>query len=129
MEKESNRVFGLTDCEVTEALRTDCKLSDVSVCLAQETGDVGDFGSEGFAVFESPGVDGPAGNWAAAIQSLPAVIDEGDGGGGDEGDDDFDDFETADIHCASMSCVGMDDGKVSITYMCSCTSRFQVVFY
>jgi hypothetical protein len=118
MEKESNRVFDSTDCEVTETFRTDCKLSDVSVCLAQETSVADDFENEEFAEFESPVMDGPTGNWAAATQSVPAVIVKDD--------DDFDDFESADFHCAPMNCVGLDDGEVSITCMNSSSGTSRI---
>ncbi|XP_021936223.1 aftiphilin isoform X2 [Zootermopsis nevadensis] len=102
--EESNIAFGSTDCEVTEAFQTDCKLSDISVCVAQEISDVEDIESEEFAVFDSPLMCGPTDNWAAATHSVPDVIDK---------DDDFDDFETADSHCAPMTCVGLDDGKLT----------------
>jgi hypothetical protein len=100
--EETKRAFGLT-----ETFRTDCKQSDVSLCLDQETSVVDDSESEKFAVFESPVLDGLTGNWAAATEPVPAVID-----------DDDDDFETTDFHCAPEGCVGLVEGEVSIT----CTS-------
>jgi hypothetical protein len=106
--EETKIVFGLTHCEVAETFRTDCKQSDVSLCLDQETSVVDDSESEKFAVFESPVLDGLTGNWAAATEPVPAVID----------DNDDDDFETTDFHCAPEGCVGLVEGEVSIT----CTS-------
>lgn len=120
VEMESKRVFGLPVSEVTEAFRTDPKLPDIPVWksrhLAQETSDGSDFRafesvavSEEFAVFESPMVDGPTGNWAATAQPLSAAIDD-------------DDFETVDFQYASVSCAGLDDCEVSITCISSYTN-------
>lgn len=112
----SQKEFGTTDCAlVTGAFWTDSSCQS-SRHLPQETSDGDDFGdfesvamSEDFAVFESPVADGPIDNWAAATQPVPPAIHNSDDGY------DFDEFETAESHCAPVSCVGLDDGEVSIS--------------
>lgn len=107
---ELQKEFGTTDC----AFWTDSRCQS-SRHLPQETSDVDDFGdfesvamSEDFAVFESPVADGPIDNWAAATQPVPAALHNSDD------DYEFDEFETAESDCAPVSCVGLEDGEVSI---------------
>jgi hypothetical protein len=114
--KSVDTEIGMTDCAVdTGPLWTDSSCES-SRHLVQETSDGDDFGefesvamSEDFAVFESPLADGPMGNWAAATESVPAAVHN------NEDDYDFDDFETAESDCAPVSCVGLDEGEVSIS--------------
>jgi hypothetical protein len=114
LQKES----GTTDCPlVTEAFWTDSNYQS-SEHLPQETSDEDDFGdfesvtmSEDFAVFESTLADGLIGNWAAATQPVSAAIHNSDD------DHDHDEFETAESHCAPVSCVGLENGEVSISCM------------
>jgi hypothetical protein len=105
--------FGTTNCAlVTGTFWTDSSCQS-SRHLPQESSNGDDFGdfesvamSEDFAVFESPVADGLIDNWAGTTQPVPAAAHNSD--------NDYD-FETAESHCAPVSCVGLDDGEVSIS--------------
>lgn len=115
--------------EITQPFRTDsdalCEVVDTDVSsegkdvgiskhLPRDSSDVDEFGdfesvavTEEFAVFESPTTDQPTASWATVTQPLSASGDQDV-----DNNDDFDDFETAEVHCAPMGYVGMNQGEL-----------------
>ncbi|XP_069681923.1 aftiphilin isoform X2 [Periplaneta americana] len=115
--------------EITQTFRTDSdslrEVVDTNLCregkdvgiskhLPQDSSDVDEFGdfesvgvTEEFAVFESPITDQPTTSWATVTQPI-SVCDDQD----IDNNDDFDDFETAEVHCAPMGYVGLNQGEL-----------------
>jgi hypothetical protein len=112
---ETQLKSGGTDCAVVAGAVWGESSCESSSRVAQGTSEGDDFGGfesvvtrEDFAVFESARADGSEGDWAAATQSVPTPVHNGDD------DCEFDDFETAERPCAPLRCDGSYDGDVSI---------------